>query len=163
MNNYSDLLTMNYLILLGSSLLILIVFWLMAIVVRKSLIKLASKQDESRQVVWRLFAKAAYLLVNIIGLISALGTLGVNVSAIVASLGLTGFALGFAMKDVLSNFLAGLMILFYQPYKLGQKVKIDTFMGTVSDIDLRVTTLQNDGDKVLIPNSFVLAKVVIVY
>ena len=50
------------------------------------------------------------------GLVTALGTLGVDVSALVAGLGLTGFALGFAVKDTISNILAGVLLLVYRPF-----------------------------------------------
>ena len=46
-------------------------------------------------------------IIVIMGFITALGTIGINVSAIVAGLGLTGFAFGFAFKDMLSNFISG--------------------------------------------------------
>ena len=51
----------------------------------------------------------------ILGLITALGTMGVNISAIVAGLGLTGFAFGFAFKDMMSNFISGVLILSMNP------------------------------------------------
>ena len=55
----------------------------------------------------------------IVGLITALGTLGVNISAIVAGLGLTGFAFGFAFKDMLSNFISGYLFLSMNPLSWG--------------------------------------------
>ena len=54
----------------------------------------------------------------ILGLITALGTMGVNISAIVAGLGLTGFAFGFAFKDMLSNFISGGLFLSMNPLSL---------------------------------------------
>ena len=89
----------------------------------------------------------------IIGIISGLGSMGVNISALIASLGLTGFALGFALRDALSNVLSGALILVYQPFKLGDIIKVGAFEGEVREIDLRYTTLQSSGNKVLIPNS----------
>ena len=61
----------------------------------------------------------------IVGLITALGTLGVNISAIVAGLGLTGFAFGFAFKDMLSNFISGILIFIYEPFKLGDTIEVE--------------------------------------
>ena len=90
------------------------------------------------------------------GFISALGMIGINVNALVAGLGLTGFALAFALKDALSNLLAGAMVLVYQPFRHGDHVKIQTFEGTVSKIDLRYTTLDTGKEKFLIPNSVML-------
>ena len=102
------------------------------------------------------------LIILIIGLISALGTLGVNVSAIVAGLGLTGFAFGFAFKDMLSNFISGVLIFIYEPFKLNDVVEIEKQVGKVIDINLRYVTIESDDKKVLVPNSICVSKVVVV-
>ena len=60
---------------------------------------------------------------------------------------------GFALKDALSNTLAGVLILIYQPFRRGDHIIISGFDGTVEQIDLRYTTLTSAGDKILIPNS----------
>ena len=88
-----------------------------------------------------------------IGLITTLGTLGIDVSGIVASLGLTGFAVSFALKDSISNLLSGMLILIYRPFKVGASIKVKTFEGQVTAIDLRYTKLERDGEKILVPNS----------
>jgi len=89
----------------------------------------------------------------IFGFVTALGTLGINVSALVAGLGLTGFALGFALKDTISNLLSGVLILLYRPFEIGNRIRISGYEGIVISIDLRYTELDSEGDKVLIPNS----------
>ena len=58
-------------------------------------------------------AKVGMLL---FGAVSALGTLGIDIGALIAGLGLTGFALGFAFKDTISNVLAGIMVIIYKPF-----------------------------------------------
>ena len=94
----------------------------------------------------------------ILGLITALGTLGVNISAIVAGLGLTGFAFGFAFKDMLSSFISGIMIFIYQPFQLGDEIEVDKKRGKVVDINLRYVTLQGENSIMLIPNSLLVSK-----
>ena len=89
----------------------------------------------------------------IFGFVTALGTLGINISALVAGLGLTGFALGFALKDTIANLLSGVLILLYRPFEKGNRIKILGFEGVVVSIDLRYTELDSEGNKVLIPNS----------
>ena len=89
----------------------------------------------------------------VVGLATSLGTLGIDVSAIVASLGLTGFAVGFALKDSISNLLSGVLILIHQPFNVGDSIKVKTFEGLVTAIDLRYTRLERDGEKILVPNS----------
>jgi small-conductance mechanosensitive channel len=87
------------------------------------------------------------------GVITALGTAGVNVSALVAGLGLTGFALGFALRDALSNLLAGILILIYRPFKRHDRISVAGFEGIVIETDLRYTTLQGEDKRILIPNA----------
>ena len=70
-----------------------------------------------------------------------------------AGLGLTGFALGFALKDTISNLLSGILILLYQPFKIGNTIKVSGYEGDVVSIDLRYTELNSEGNKILIPNS----------
>ena len=96
----------------------------------------------------------------IVGLITALGTLGVNISAIVAGLGLTGFAFGFAFKDMLSNFISGVLIFIYEPFKLGDTIEVEGKTGKVIDINLRYVTIEAEDQKVLVPNSISVSKVI---
>lgn len=91
-------------------------------------------------------------------IITVLGTWGVDISALIAGLGLTGFALGFALKDVLASCIAGILILFYRPFQLNSKITVMGVEGTVIDIDLRYTTLQNKNEKHLIPNSKLISE-----
>ena len=96
----------------------------------------------------------------IVGLITALGTMGVNISAIVAGLGLTGFAFGFAFKDMLSNFISGALIFIYEPFKLGDTIEVEGKTGEVIDINLRYVTIEADAQRVLVPNSISVSKVI---
>jgi small conductance mechanosensitive channel len=72
--------------------------------------------------------------------------MGVNVSALVAGLGLTGFALGFAFRDVLSNFLSGVLLLLFRPFRVGNHISINDLEGEVVSIDLRYTVLTGRQD-----------------
>ena len=96
----------------------------------------------------------------IIGFITALGTMGINVSAIVAGLGLTGFAFGFAFKDMLSNFISGILIFIYEPFKLGDIIIVDGKEGRVVDINLRYVTLKSKNSQILVPNSLSVSKTI---
>ena len=146
----------------GCALVVLLGFWILASIVLRLVTTVANRSTDSRRDVILLGGQAAKVTILIIGIISALGTAGVNVSALVASLGLTGFALGFAFKDVLSNLLAGAMILFYRPFRHGERITVTTFEGTVSGIDFRYTTLDDGARKYLIPNSTMLSNVITV-
>lgn len=122
----------------------------------------ASRYASEKSGVILLLGKTAYFFFVVTGIISALGTFGVNVSALIASLGLTGFALGFALKDAISNTLAGILILFYRPFRRGDWISVTALEGEVADIDLRYTTLTSEGHKIIIPNSSIFTNPVII-
>ena len=82
-------------------------------------------------------ARTTGTIIWIIAIITLLGVWGIDVSSLIAGLGLTGFALGFALKDVLASSVAGILILFYQPFKMKAKISVMGVEGTVIDIDMR--------------------------
>jgi small-conductance mechanosensitive channel len=98
-----------------------------------------------------------------VGIITGLGTLGIDVSAMVAGLGLTGLAIGIALKDVVSNSIAGIMILIFKPFYRGDRIAVTGLEGTVAQIDLRYTHLETADRRILIPNSNLLTNSIIVY
>lgn len=137
---------------LATTIFILIIFFVISKIIKK-VIGSAAKRLQMDNHLTLLLARTSSIILLIVGLVTALGTLGIDVSAIVAGLGLTGFALGFALKDIISNLLSGILILLYQPFKVGNTIKISGFEGEVVAIDLRYTELNSDGNKVLMPNS----------
>lgn len=136
----------------GVALLVLIAFWLAGLLLRKVTRRIGERAD-IRGDVLLLIGRTGSTFLIILGVITALGTAGVNVSALVAGLGLTGFALGFALRDALSNLLAGILILIYRPFKRHDRISVAGFEGIVVETDLRYTTLQGEDKRILIPNS----------
>ena len=96
----------------------------------------------------------------IAGAVGALATLGVNVTAMVAGLGLTGFAVGFALKDAVSNLVSGLLIVMYSPFDIGDEIEVSGVTGKVADINLRYVTVKTDTDSVMIPNGNFVTNVI---
>ena len=137
---------------LAGAIVIIIAFFILAKSIKRIITSTAErlKFDES---LTSLFVRTSSMTLIIFGFVTALGTLGINVSALVAGLGLTGFALGFAMKDMIANLLAGVLILLYQPFEKGDSIKVSGYEGIVISIDLRYTELDSGGNKILIPNS----------
>jgi small-conductance mechanosensitive channel len=129
-------------------------FWLAAIAANAALARLGRRVAERGRhaELLRLGASISYWTVLAFGLVVGLGTMGINVSALVAGLGLTGFALGFALRDAVANLLAGVLILTYRPFGYGDRIAVTGFEGVVIDIDLRYTTLDAGGKRHLIPN-----------
>lgn len=131
-------------------------FCLASVITRRLILRASRVADVNTRFIIRLAGRTAAIALLAFGTVSALGTMGVNVSALVAGLGLTGFALGFALKDVLSNFLAGVLILLYRPFELDDYIVVAGSDGIVTEIDLRYTTLQKEGQRFLIPNSVLI-------
>jgi small-conductance mechanosensitive channel len=127
-------------------------FWLAAVVLRAVIGRVGSRAGLGPDLV-ALAQRVLSATAITIGAVTALGTMGLDVSALVAGLGLTGFALGFALKDVLSNVLAGVLILVYRPFRRHDRIMVAGFEGRVADIDLRYTTLDADDRRILIPNA----------
>lgn len=136
----------------GIGILIILVCWIIGIIVKKVILKMPKITHEKRYV-FKLLADFCKISIILLGVITALGTAGINVTAIVASLGLTGFALGFALKDYLSSVLAGLMVMVYQPYRIGDTITVAGETGEVREINLRYTVLTAQEQDILIPNS----------
>jgi small conductance mechanosensitive channel len=69
-------------------------------------------------------------------------------------LGISGVAIGFAFRDILQNFLAGLLILLTEPFRINDQIIVGSFEGTVEEIETRATTIRTyDGRRVVIPNT----------
>ena len=140
---------------------IIILFWIGGTIF-KMIVRRIMDEKSSHANISQVLASIVKNLMLIVGLITALGTLGVNISAIVAGLGLTGFAFGFAFKDMLSNFISGVLIFIYEPFKLGDTIEVEGKTGKVININLRYVTIEAENQKVLIPNSISVSKVIAV-
>lgn len=82
---------------------------------------------------------------------------------LIAGLGITSVAIGFAFKDVLQNFFAGILILWRRPFVVGDEIKIREYEGTVEDITTRSTRVKTyDGERAVLPNGDVYTNAVLV-
>lgn len=105
-------------------------------------------------------------LVNIISIILtlflisiSLGILGFGsiTDKILAGTAITTFIVGFALKDIGENFLAGILMAFRRPFKIGDLIEVQKIRGKVKELSLRETNIQTlDGKDVFIPNSIIL-------
>ena len=93
-------------------------------------------------------------VVFFVGFVMALSMLEVNIGPFLAAMGAAGFVIGFALQGTLGNFAAGVMILLYRPYDIGDRVTVGGVTGKVVSMTLVSTVLtNNDGHSVIIPNS----------
>ena len=104
------------------------------------------------------------LVLKIITIITVLATLGMNVTTLVAAVGTAGVTLGLALKDSLSNFASGIMILFNSTFKVGDFIEVDEHIGKVKSIELMFTKLSTvDNKQIVIPNSVMTSSVITNY
>jgi small conductance mechanosensitive channel len=109
----------------------------------------------------RFFIGLAQKAVFFTGLIIALEQIGVPVAPLLAGVGVVGFIVGFALQDTLSNFAAGVMILLYRPYDVGNFITAAGESGSVKDMNLVSTTITTPDNQVLIlPNSSIWGGVI---
>lgn len=146
------------------SILIFGLFWFLATFCTSVISRLALKSTPQKQPVFLVFTIASRIAILLIGAITALGSAGVNVSAMVTSLGLSGLAVGLASKDAFSNLMAGIMVLLYQPFKIGDNIQVGDYQGMVSKMSLRYTHLKGDNhQEILIPNASLLTNNIVIY
>ncbi len=99
-----------------------------------------------------------------IGVVAALGQLGVDTGSLLASLGVAGLTIGFAAKDALSNVIAGLFIFWDRPFVIGDLVEVDGKYGKVETITMRSTRVVTvDGRMLAIPNTIIVNSTVASY
>jgi len=97
----------------------------------------------------------------LIGFVIGLSSLGIEIGPILAGLGIAGFIVGFALQDSLSNFAAGMMILVYRPFDVGDAVEAGGVFGKVDRVSLVSTTIKTfDNQRIVIPNRRVWGDVI---
>ncbi len=86
---------------------------------------------------------------------------GFELGDIIATLGVSSVAIGFAFQDIFKNFLAGIILLVEEPFRIGDEVVVGNYQGKVEYVSIRTTKIRTyQGEKVLIPNSTVFTDVV---
>ncbi len=147
-------------VLIGAA--VILVAYLLSRLLSTVFDRVATRVTPERQPLVRLGRDVARYGVIGLGVVTGLGTMGIDVTAMVAGLGLTGFALGFALRDAVSNLLAGVLIILYQPFRVGDRITITGQSGKVVAIDFRYTELAGDDRRVLIPNGTMFSNPVVV-
>jgi small conductance mechanosensitive channel len=100
------------------------------------------------------------LMIFALALVIALGTAGMDVTALIAGIGVAGVGIGLALQGVLSNVVAGLTIIFTKPYRVGEYIEIVGVQGVVKTIELFTTTLEHaDRSRVVIPNRKIVGEI----
>ena len=104
----------------------------------------------------------AYGVLLVAVVLAAIDSLGVNVTSLMAILGAAGLAVGLALKDSLSNFASGVMIIIFRPFNVGDYITAGGSSGTVDEIGLFCTLLHSpDNQRIIVPNSAIMGDTIV--
>lgn len=134
--------------------IITLIIYSLIILTRKSLKNLCNRANLDTHTC-QFLQKGAHYFIIIIGTVLALQNLGIEITPIITALGIFSVALSYALKDFISNIIAGLLLISYPHFKINDIVKLKDWQGKVVDINIRYTTLQ-DGDMIIFVPSFVV-------
>lgn len=136
--------------------LILLLGWLLISFLKKATARLFKGKIERSPILAKFAVSAVSKIAWAFLFVTALAKLGVDVGPLIAGLGVTGFVLGFAFQESLSNLAAGLMIAINGPFKAGDFVKTAGFEGIVQEVNMMATVLTTaDNQRIVIPNKSV--------
>ena len=141
--------------------LVAIVFWFASVAKRFLFNRFLSKSGLDRSLQYTIAQICGYLVL-VIGILVALQSAGLNLSALAVFAGAIGVGIGFGLQNITRNFISGLVVLAERPIKIGDRVEVGNVTGQVKSIRARSTTiLTNDNIAIIVPNSDFIEKPVI--
>jgi len=137
------------------ALVMLIVAFIVAGWVKRLTFKALSKANVEMTLT-KFFANFARYVVLIVAVVAILGRFGIETASFAAILAAAGFAVGLAFQGTLSNFSAGVMLLVFRPFKVGDLVQVNGITGVIEEIELFTTQMNTpDNRRMIVPNGSV--------
>lgn len=147
---------------LAVALIVFLSFYIFSVFLARLIRRAVSRQRQNLAVVFARLTGGATIL---LGLLVALAIVApsFHASDLIKILGIGGVAIGFAFQNILQNFLAGLLLLWAEPFRVGDEIKLDAFEGRVEEIQARATIIKTyDERRVVIPNADLFTHSVVV-
>lgn len=142
--------------------IVFLLFYVLSIAVSRVILRTTHKYRPNLGVVFARLAGAATILLGFLVTFSVVAP-SFQAADLIKILGISGVAIGFAFQNILQNFLAGLLLLWAEPFRVGDEIKLDNYEGTVEEIQARATIIETyDGRRVVIPNADLFTRSVIV-
>ena len=144
--------------------IVFIIFLILARISKKVLRRMGERTRLDIMLAYLLSRLASGALI-IVGLFAAATVIFPTLTpgSLVAGLGITSVAIGFAFKDILQNFFAGILILWRRPFRVGDQIRTNNYEGTVEEINIRSTRVKTyDGERVVLPNGDVYMSAILV-
>ncbi len=143
----------NYHLIIIYILLGYIIYQLLSNIIKRSTSKLKTKRGSTISTIIRHMIK---YVIAIIVLISVLSVLGINVTSMLAGVGIIGVVVGLSLQDIMKDYLVGFSIVFEEQYDVGDCVEINGHFGTIKKVNLKTTTLETFENVVItIPNRMI--------
>jgi len=156
-------LTLAYLIRVISALLILY-FGRLAVRWGINLFRDYLRRKKVDETLVSFFSNLAQSTLMVMVLIAALAQLGVQTTSLIALLGAAGLAVGLSLQGSLSNFAAGVLIVIFKPFRVGDAIEAGGVLGIVEEIGILTTELRSpDNRKIIVPNSKIMADSIVNY
>jgi small conductance mechanosensitive channel len=157
-----DFLDFSLLLLIGQIIVILVGSLLLVTGFNKMVVNVAEERVKIRKGKLIHIQRFFQLIVYSIATIMILWTLDIDVTGLVAGLGIGALIIGFALKDIIENWISGLLIISGKTYRIGDVIRVGDLTGVVTDISLRTTILKTyDRNEIAIPNSNLLRQNII--
>jgi len=156
LENIDTSVLLEYAVTYGTKLLaaiatLVIGLWIAAIIVR--VVKRVFERSNVDPSLRGFLGSMISILLKVLVYITALGVLGVEMTSFIAILGAAGLAVGLALSGTLQNFAGGVMILLFKPFKVGDVIDAQGYLGSVKEIQIFVTILTTPDNKtIIIPN-----------
>ncbi|AFO92579.1 mechanosensitive ion channel family protein [Phaeobacter inhibens] len=154
----ADLVTLEFLAQAMGSVLaatvILLAGFIVASWVKRRIVQIGDSHASLDVTLFHFLGNLARYVILAFAVLFVLNTFGVQTTSIIAAIGAAGLAIGLAMQGALSNVAAGIMLILFRPFKLGDFIEVNDEMGTVKEITLNNTVIASLSNlKVIIPNS----------
>lgn len=152
---------LRLLLSIGQFLGVLIAFRILAAILAGLLDRAVRRLKKTSDLLRDFVVNATRKLVSFVGIVIALSYIGVNIAPLVAAIGAAGFIVGFALQGTLQNFAAGIMVLIYRPYDIGDYVTAAGVSGTVASMNLVSTSIKTpDNQLIVVPNGSIWGGVI---
>jgi len=146
------------------AIVVFVLFWLLGIVVNRLVGYISRKYRRARNLSIVL-GRVSHAVVIVLGLLVSLTIVAptFHTTDLIKVLGIGTVAIGFAFRDILQNFLAGILLLLHEPFRIEDEIKMDDFEGSVEAIETRATIMRTfDDRRIVIPNTDLFTKAVTV-
>ncbi len=136
--------------------------WIVALIVNG--LKKAMQKGDVDTTLRRFVANLVRMVLMLFVIIAAINHLGIQTASLIAVLGAAGLAVGLALQGSLSNFAAGVLIVLFRPYKVGDWIEGAGVSGAVEEVQILTTVLKTgDNKRVIIPNSQIMGSTITNY